>query len=72
MLHGGHFALSDDSHGPHAVGLGYLQTRDYLLRIGVQELWTLERTDIPNAGGRFMGSVRVNGIWWDHAFWGGR
>ncbi|KAI0252769.1 histidinol phosphate phosphatase H [Lactifluus subvellereus] len=70
MLHGGHFALSDDSHGPHAVGLGYLQTRDYLLRTGVRELWTLERTDIPNAGGRFTGSVRVNGNWWDHTFWG--
>ena len=69
LLHGGRFALSDDSHGPHAVGLNYQQTRDYLLRIGVRELWTLERTSVPNTGGRHTGPVRVGGNWWEHAFW---
>ncbi|KAI9511378.1 histidinol-phosphatase [Russula earlei] len=72
LLHGGRFALSDDSHGPHAVALNYLPTRDYLLRIGVRELWTLERTSDPNAGGRHTAPVRVNGNWWDHAFWVGK
>jgi histidinol-phosphatase (PHP family) len=69
MLHGGRFALSDDSHGPQVVGLNYPRLRDYLLRIGVRELWTLERTSTPNAGGRHTEPVRVSGNWWDHAFW---
>jgi histidinol-phosphatase (PHP family) len=69
MLHGGRFALSDDSHGPHAVGLNYQKMRDYLLRIGVRELWTLERTRDQNAGGRSTAPVRVSGNWWDHDFW---
>ncbi|KAN0103571.1 histidinol phosphate phosphatase H [Russula decolorans] len=69
LLHGGRFALSDDSHGPQAVGLNFQQTRDYLLRIGVRELWTLERTSVPNTGGRHTRAVRVGGNWWEHAFW---
>lgn len=69
LLRGGRFALSDDSHGPQAVGLNYQQTRDYLLRIGVRELWTLERTSVPNTGGRHTGPVQVGGNWWEHAFW---
>ncbi|KAI0299349.1 histidinol phosphate phosphatase H [Multifurca ochricompacta] len=72
ILHGGRFALSDDSHGPHSVGLNYGQTRDYLLRVGVQELWTLECKDFPNPGGRYTGPVRTSGNWWDHAFWAGK
>jgi len=69
MLHGGRFALSDDSHGPHAVGLNYRKTREYLMRIGVQELWALERTNVSNSWGRHTTPVRVGGDWWDHAFW---
>ncbi|KAI0046325.1 histidinol phosphate phosphatase H [Auriscalpium vulgare] len=72
LQHGGRFALSDDSHGPHAVGLNYGRLRDYLLRAGVRELWALERSKVPNPGGRYMEPVRVEGDWWDHAFWGGR
>ncbi|KAI0267316.1 histidinol phosphate phosphatase H [Gloeopeniophorella convolvens] len=72
ILYGGRFALSDDSHGPRAVGLNYNRMRDYLLHIGVRELWTLERTTTPNAGGRFTVPVRVEGDWWDHSFWYGR
>ncbi|KAH9990211.1 histidinol phosphate phosphatase H [Russula compacta] len=72
LLHGGRFALSDDSHGPHAVGLNYRRTRDYLLHIGVRELWTLERTSAQNTGGRHTGSVRISGNWWEHAFWTGK
>ena len=47
----------------------YQQTRDYLLRIGVRELWTLERTSVSNTGGRHKGPVLVGGNWWEHAFW---
>jgi len=72
MHHGGRFALSDDSHGPHAVALNYGPTRDYLLRIKVQQLWALERTSTPNAGGRLTAPVRVSGNWWEHAFWVGK
>ena len=69
---GGRFSLSDDSHGPHAVGLNYGKTRDYLLDIGVRELWELERTETPNIGGRYTRAVRVGGNWWEHAFWVGK
>ncbi|KAI9438312.1 histidinol phosphate phosphatase H [Lactarius indigo] len=69
---GGRFALSDDSHGPHAVGQNYVKMRDYLLRIRVRELWALERTEAPNTGGRYTRAVRVSGNWWDHAFWAGK
>ncbi|KAF8273580.1 Polymerase/histidinol phosphatase-like protein [Lactarius quietus] len=58
ILYGGRFALSDDSHGPHAVGLNYGKTRDYLLDIGVRELWALERTEVPSIGGRYTRPVR--------------
>ncbi|KAI0060537.1 histidinol phosphate phosphatase H [Artomyces pyxidatus] len=70
LEHGGRFTLSDDSHGPHAVGLNYRRLRDYLLRVGVREVWVLKRNKVPNVGGRFTEPVRVRGDWWDHAFWG--
>ncbi|KAF7792212.1 hypothetical protein EIP86_003245 [Pleurotus ostreatoroseus] len=66
---GGRFALSDDSHGPHAVGLNYARMRAYLRRVGVDELWVLEAADTPNAGGRKTRSRRIEGRWWEHAFW---
>jgi histidinol-phosphatase (PHP family) len=37
----GHFTLSDDSHGPLAVGLHYDQAFDYLQERGVEELYYL-------------------------------
>ncbi|BGP24874.1 histidinol-phosphatase [Rhodotorula toruloides] len=38
---GGRFTLSDDSHGPHAVGLHYDRAYAYLRERNVQELWQL-------------------------------
>ncbi|KAI0316038.1 Polymerase/histidinol phosphatase-like protein [Amylostereum chailletii] len=72
LYHGGRIALSDDSHGPHAVGLNYGRMRQYLMRAGVEEIWVLERTEERNAGGRRTAPVRVRGDWWDHGFWAGR
>ncbi|EIN04080.1 histidinol phosphate phosphatase H [Punctularia strigosozonata HHB-11173 SS5] len=42
LRHGGRFCLSDDSHGPHAVGLNYHRIPAYLARAGVTELWALQ------------------------------
>ncbi|THH15537.1 hypothetical protein EW146_g4952 [Bondarzewia mesenterica] len=69
LQRGGRFVLSDDSHGPHAVGLNYVRMAAYLQRVGVNELYVLERTETPNAEGRFVRPVRVKGHWWEHAFW---
>lgn len=69
---GGRFSLSDDSHGPHAVGLNYGRLRNYLRRVGVHELWVLERTGVPNPAGRPVKAVRVEGRWWEHVFWEGK
>lgn len=66
---GGHFALSDDSHGPHAVGLNYSRMKDYIRRMGVKEIWTLEDSVNPNAGGRCVRPRRIDGDWWQHPFW---
>ncbi|KAJ7058473.1 Polymerase/histidinol phosphatase-like protein [Mycena amicta] len=69
LAHGGRLALSDDSHGPHAVGLNYARIPDYLHRAGVQELWTLEYTDVSNVAGRMVRPARLDGEWAAHAFW---
>ncbi|KZT63644.1 histidinol phosphate phosphatase H [Daedalea quercina L-15889] len=69
MKHGGRFALSDDSHGPHAVGLNYDRMAQYVQRLGVEELWVLERCERANVGGRFVQSRKVDGKWWQHPFW---
>ncbi|KAH7101738.1 histidinol-phosphatase [Auriculariales sp. MPI-PUGE-AT-0066] len=67
IQHGGRFVLSDDSHGPDAVGLNYTRLRGYLQTLGVRELWYLVRqvdgVVIP---------TKVDGIWWEHPFWSGR
>ncbi|KAF7302168.1 Histidinol-phosphatase [Mycena indigotica] len=69
VAHGGRLALSDDSHGPHAVGLNYGRLPDYLHRAGVQDLWTLAPSDAPNPGGRMVIPVKLDGDWKKHAFW---
>ncbi|KAF9463207.1 Polymerase/histidinol phosphatase-like protein [Collybia nuda] len=69
---GGRFALSDDSHGPHAVGLNYHRLAGYLRETGVTELWYLQKADTLNTGGRTIQPVRLVGNWWDHGFWRGR
>ncbi|KAH8080254.1 Polymerase/histidinol phosphatase-like protein [Cristinia sonorae] len=55
----GRFTLSDDSHGPHAVGLNYSRMREYIVRVGIKELWVLERSDAPNVGGRYTRPRKV-------------
>ncbi|KAI0643956.1 histidinol phosphate phosphatase H [Trametes meyenii] len=66
---GGRFALSDDSHGPHAVGLNYHRIPEYARRVGIRELWVLERSDTTNAAGRAVTARRVSGRWQEHPFW---
>ncbi|SCZ88390.1 BZ3500_MvSof-1268-A1-R1_Chr2-1g04379 [Microbotryum saponariae] len=46
---GGRFTLSDDSHGPQAVGLHYDQTYSYLVEMGLQELWYLAPAPVGSA-----------------------
>lgn len=40
---GGKLTLSDDSHGVSHVGTNYVRMIEYLERLGVKEVWTLER-----------------------------
>lgn len=35
--------MSDDSHGLSQVGLNFKRVQDYLLDIGVEEVWHLDR-----------------------------
>jgi len=72
IKHGGRVALSDDSHGPHAVGLNYDRLAEYLRQVGLGELWFLKYSARPNAIGRHVCSVKVEGNWWDHPFWRSR
>ncbi|KAI0658260.1 polymerase/histidinol phosphatase-like protein [Cubamyces menziesii] len=67
---GGRFVLSDDSHGPHAVGLNYRRIPEYARRMGISELWVLERDDqVRNAAGRNVVLRKVPGEWLEHPFW---
>ena len=66
---GGRLTLSDDSHRPQGVGLDYELVKEYLLSVGVKELWYLEESSVPNAGGRKIRCVRLPGEWWSHSFW---
>ncbi|KAG5644697.1 hypothetical protein DXG03_007920 [Asterophora parasitica] len=72
LRHKGRFALSDDSHGAHAVGLNYHRLLAYLQSVGVKELWYLERSEDINAAGRKVQPRRLEGNWADHAFWRAR
>ncbi|KZV93316.1 histidinol phosphate phosphatase H [Exidia glandulosa HHB12029] len=65
---GGRFVLSDDSHGPHAVGLNYNHLRQYLIDIGVRKIWHLVPTENED-GTRAVKAVRTPGVWSDDPFW---
>ncbi|PIL25971.1 hypothetical protein GSI_11725 [Ganoderma sinense ZZ0214-1] len=67
----GRFALSDDSHGPHAVGLNYHRLVEYGRRVGITELWVLRISSSPNAAGRNVCPQRLEGQWWEYQFWKG-
>ncbi|KAG9091039.1 histidinolphosphatase, partial [Ceratobasidium sp. 392] len=49
---GGTFVLSDDSHGPAAVGLNYDRLLAYVEEMGIENVAHLERTDQKNKAGR--------------------
>ncbi|THH09708.1 hypothetical protein EW145_g1820 [Phellinidium pouzarii] len=67
----GRFTMSDDSHGPHAVGLNYDRLYNYLRDVGIKDLWYLERGDSvnPGIGGRQMRAAKLEGDWWLNEFW---
>ncbi|KAG2131033.1 Polymerase/histidinol phosphatase-like protein [Suillus clintonianus] len=65
----GRFALSDDSHGPQTVGQYYLDVADYLVHVGITELWCLGHSSEPNHNGRYISPRRTEGDWRLHAFW---
>ncbi|KAJ6597782.1 Polymerase/histidinol phosphatase-like protein [Mycena vulgaris] len=69
LQNGGRLALSDDSHGPHAVGLNYGRLPEYLQRVGVTELWFLEHSETPNAAGRNVRTTKMDRQWATHQFW---
>ncbi|KAJ7482002.1 Polymerase/histidinol phosphatase-like protein [Mycena latifolia] len=69
LKNGGRLTLSDDSHGPHAVGLNYGHIPEYLQRAGVTELWFLEHSDTLNAAGRHVQATRMDRQWATHPFW---
>jgi len=66
---GGRFTLSDDSHGPHGVALNYGRMAQYLRKLGVYELWALQRSETANAGARYTRARKTQGNWWEHPFW---
>lgn len=66
---GGRLVLSDDSHGPRAVGLNYDRKYAYLVKMGVEEVWYLERCEEVNAGGRQVRARKVEADWREDAFW---
>ena len=70
--HNGRFTLSDDSHGPHAVGLNYHRLPEYLQAMAISELWFLQRSNAPNVAGRTIQAAKLSGEWLDHKFWHAR
>ncbi|KAK1229854.1 hypothetical protein PQX77_007072 [Marasmius sp. AFHP31] len=69
VAEGGRFALSDDSHGPHAVGLNYDRMADYLKAQNITEIWHLQRAQTTGHDGRSLKAVKFAGDWRDHVFW---
>ncbi|CAE6524702.1 unnamed protein product [Rhizoctonia solani] len=50
----GTFVLSDDSHGPAAVGLNYDKLEAYINEMGVTSVARLEKVESSNRAGRFL------------------
>ncbi|CAE6512047.1 unnamed protein product [Rhizoctonia solani] len=50
----GAFVLSDDSHGPAAVGLNYDRLSTYIEEMGITKVAWLEKAVIPNRADRFL------------------
>lgn len=51
---GGTFVLSDDSHGPAAVGLNYDRLERYVSELNISKVAHLERRQTENAGARYL------------------
>lgn len=72
---GGRFCLSDDSHGPQAVGLNYGRLRDYLVENNIRNIWFLasraDSEDSQEPMGRFGTLVArpMPANWSEDAFW---
>ena len=61
--------MSDDSHGPHAVGLNYPRLLEYARQVGIEDIWYLEQSEAPNVAGRFIRAKKAEGNWWEDSFW---
>ncbi|ORY28508.1 putative histidinol-phosphatase [Naematelia encephala] len=71
---GGRICLSDDSHGVSYVGLNYLRMKDYLVDMGVEEVWYLvpasqRQHDDQTVGRRGRVVARKFKGWAKHPFW---
>ncbi|KAF8581825.1 histidinol-phosphatase [Ramaria rubella] len=60
---GGRFTLSDDSHGPHAVGLNYHRLRDYVQRTGITQLWYLRPRETQSVQDRSLVPILASEDW---------
>jgi histidinol-phosphatase (PHP family) len=79
---GGKLCLSDDSHGPAAVGLNYGRLRSYLIQERVNQIWYLTderestgKVDEDRSGDEGMGgkvwAKKYEGDWAADVFWEG-
>lgn len=66
--HNGRFTFSDDSHGPHAVGLNFDRLFTYAQSLDIKKLWYLE-TESPQVCGRSSRPVELASVWWAQEFW---
>ncbi|KAL0954891.1 hypothetical protein HGRIS_003824 [Hohenbuehelia grisea] len=67
--HGGRFTISDDSHGPHAVGLNYHRLAQYMHDTGIRKLWYLQGVTSANGAGRMVAAVEADSEWSSHPYW---
>jgi len=73
---GGRVCLSDDSHGVAQVGLNYRRMKDYLVSMGVKEIWHLVDLRERQGGDQSVGrrgrvvARRISG-WETDPFWKG-
>jgi len=63
VLLGGRLVLSDDAHGPSAVGMNYNLLIDYMNLVGVKDLWYLQVSKEGNTGGRRVRAVKMPEDW---------
>ncbi|KAJ7148065.1 hypothetical protein C8R43DRAFT_889136, partial [Mycena crocata] len=67
--HVGRLILSDDSHGPHAVGFNYGQVQEYLRHAADTELWFLKQSESPNSCGSNVRCVKMDQYWATYPCW---